>query len=456
MLPLEVFGSRQFTAVNVVTFVVYAALGAVFFLLVLELQVVSGFSPLKAGLALLPATVLMLLLSARAGALAQRMGPRWLMTVGILTSAAGVLLLTRIGPHASYLADVVPGVALFGLGLSATVAPLTATVLASADVRHAGVASGVNNAVARAAGLLAVAGLPLAVGLTGARLKASAFEGGFRAAMVICAALLVAGAVLSALTINSNVLRPQVGREVRQPECLTFCGVGAPPLEPAGRHGSAVAGPAAHWACRLGPGTPPACGRRQPRTCTPSTSTLCTLNEWARTHALVTDAHPDPPGRPGGRGCAEPPAVAPRRVHSAAHGRALLAAAARPPGAGQGHRDHPAGDEPDRRAGSTAARHAPGGDLAAQRPLGGHGRGDVPAHRPQGRATRTGYDPRGDFRDAGHGAELAQGASAGLVPIPDEVPRRAQAAGRAAPDPRVHHEGLLQLRHRPGGARRRL
>jgi EmrB/QacA subfamily drug resistance transporter len=246
MLPLEVFGSRQFTAVNVVTFVVYAALGAVFFLLVLELQVVSGFSPLKAGLALLPATVLMLLLSARAGALAQRVGPRWLMAGGILTSAAGLLLLTRIGPHASYLADVVPGVAVFGLGLSATVAPLTATVLASADIRHAGVASGVNNAVARAAGLLAVAGLPLAVGLTGAGLSAANFEGGFRAAMVVCAALLVAGAALSAVTIDNTVLRPQTGRKIPEPECLTFCGVGAPPLEPADRPVAAVTGPAPH------------------------------------------------------------------------------------------------------------------------------------------------------------------------------------------------------------------
>ncbi len=246
MLPLEVFASRQFSAVNLVTFVVYAALGAVFFLLVLELQVVSGFSPLEAGLALVPATVLMLLLSARSGALAQRVGPRWVMTGGILTSAAGLLLLTRIGPHASYLADVVPGVAVFGLGLSATVAPLTATVLASADVRHAGVASGVNNAVARAAGLLSVAGLPLAVGLTGAGLTATAFESGFRTAMVVCAALLVAGAVLSAVTIDNNVLRPPAGRTVREPECLTFCGVGAPPLEPADRPVIAVPGPAQH------------------------------------------------------------------------------------------------------------------------------------------------------------------------------------------------------------------
>jgi EmrB/QacA subfamily drug resistance transporter len=246
MLPLEVFGSRQFTAVNVVTFVVYGALGGVFFLLVLELQVVSGFSPLKAGLALVPATLAMLLLSARAGALAQRAGPRWLMAGGTLTSAAGLLLLTRIGPHASYLTDVLPGIAVFGIGLAATVAPLTATVLASADVRHAGVASGVNNAVARAAGLLAVAGLPLAVGLTGAGLTAAAFEGGFRAAMVVCAALLAAGAVLSAVTIDNNVLRPEPGRQIVEPECLTCCPVGAPPLQPADRRSSAVAGPAPH------------------------------------------------------------------------------------------------------------------------------------------------------------------------------------------------------------------
>ena len=246
MLPLDVFGSRQFTAVNVVTFVVYGAFGGVFFLLVLELQVVSGFSPLQAGLALVPATVLMLLLSARAGALAQRVGPRWLMAGGTLTSAAGLLLLTRVGPDASYLADVLPGIAVFGLGLSATVAPLTATVLASADVRHAGVASGVNNAVARAAGLLSVAGLPLAVGLSGAGLSAADFESGFRAAMVVCAALLAAGAVLSAVTIDNNVLRPAPGRTIPEPECLTNCAVGAPPLEPADRRGSAVAGPDRH------------------------------------------------------------------------------------------------------------------------------------------------------------------------------------------------------------------
>jgi EmrB/QacA subfamily drug resistance transporter len=233
MLPLDVFASRQFTAVNVVTFVVYAALGAVFFLLVLELQVVAGFSPLAAGMSLLPSTVLMLLLSARAGQLAQRIGPRWLMTAGPLVSATGLLLATRIGPHASYVADVLPAVVLFGLGLSGTVAPLTATVLASADVAHAGVASGVNNAVARAAGLLAVAGLPLVAGLAGAGYHDTAqLHSSFQVAMVICACLLAAGALLSALTIDNNVLRPAAGHPVAQPECRSCCPVGAPPLEP--------------------------------------------------------------------------------------------------------------------------------------------------------------------------------------------------------------------------------
>ena len=233
MLPLDVFASRQFTAVNVVTFVIYGALSGTLFLLVLQLQVVSGYSPLAAGVSLLPLTLLMLLLSPRAGALAQRLGPRWLMTGGCLLCSAGLLLATRIGPNASYVADVFPTVVLFGLGLSATVAPLTATVLASADVRHAGTASGVNNAVARAAGLLAVAGLPLVVGLTGAAYREPALlDPAFRTAMVICAGLLAAGAVLSALTIDNDVLRGGGDHLVAEPECRACCPVGAPPLEP--------------------------------------------------------------------------------------------------------------------------------------------------------------------------------------------------------------------------------
>ena len=234
MLPLDVFASRQFTVVNLVTFVVYAAFGAVFFLLILELQIGSGYSPLKAGVATLPSTLLMLAFSARAGALAQRTGPRWLMAGGILLCAAGLALMTRAGLHASYFADVFPAVCVFGAGLSLAVAPLTATVLASADARHAGVASGVNNAVARSASMLAVAGLPAAVGLAiGGHHTAAAFASGFRSAMLICAGLLAAGAVLSALFVDNDVLKPTPGRPTPGPECRFNCPVSAPPLETA-------------------------------------------------------------------------------------------------------------------------------------------------------------------------------------------------------------------------------
>ncbi|MEW2359761.1 MFS transporter [Spirillospora sp. NPDC029432] len=231
MLPLDVFASREFSAVNVVTFVVYGGMGVMFFLLVLNLQVVSGFSAIAAGTALLPVTVLMLLLSSRAGALAQRIGPRRPMAAGLLVAAAGMLLIGRIGADASYARDVLPAVTVFGLGLSAVVAPLTATVLASADVRHAGVASGVNNAVARAAGLLAVAAIPPLTGLTGdAYENPAVFSDGFRTAMPLCAALLVAGAVLTFLTVGDDVLR--AAPEETEPQCRMHCAVGAPPLEP--------------------------------------------------------------------------------------------------------------------------------------------------------------------------------------------------------------------------------
>jgi EmrB/QacA subfamily drug resistance transporter len=231
MLPLDVFASRQFSAINVVTFLVYGAFSGLLFLLVLQLQVVSGYSPLAAGSALLPVTVLMLLLSARSGSLAQRVGPRWPMSIGIAGCALGMALMARIGLHASYLADVLPAVVVFGLGLSLTVAPLTATVLASAEVRHAGVASGVNNAVARAAGLVAVAAIPAAVGLGAASYHHPAqFNHGFDLATIACAAVLAIAAVLAATLISNDVLRPADHR-VAEPEGRTNCPVGAPPLE---------------------------------------------------------------------------------------------------------------------------------------------------------------------------------------------------------------------------------
>ncbi|MDI2131500.1 MFS transporter [Yinghuangia seranimata] len=233
MLPLAIFKSRQFTAVNVVTLCVYAALSAVLFFLVLQLQTVSGYSPQNSGLATLPITVLMLLLSARAGAVAKRIGPRVPMTVGPLLCAGGLLLMLRIGADASYVADVLPGVALLGLGLSVTVAPLTATVLASVEVARAGVASGVNNAAARAAGLLAVAGLPAIVGLTGDGYRVpSTVDSAFDQAMWICAALLALGALLAWLTVRSDALEqtPETAPHA-EPCCKTCCAVGAPPLE---------------------------------------------------------------------------------------------------------------------------------------------------------------------------------------------------------------------------------
>lgn len=220
MLPLQVFASRTFTAANAATFAVYAALGGVLFLVVLELQVVAGFAPLPAGVALLPITVLMLLLSARGGALAQRIGPRLPMTVGPLVCAAAFLVLARVGPGAGYLRDVLPGVVLLGLGLSLTVAPLTATVLAAVDDRHAGLASGVNNAVARAAGLLAVAVLPLAAGLGRGRLTdPAALAPAYARAMQLCAGLLLLGAAISFAFIPDRPRRPRgpAGRAARAP-----------------------------------------------------------------------------------------------------------------------------------------------------------------------------------------------------------------------------------------------
>ncbi|MGH3404276.1 MAG: MFS transporter [Streptosporangiaceae bacterium] len=236
MLPLDVFGSREFSAVNMITFLVYGAFGGLLFLLVVQVQVVSGFSPIKAGTTLLPVTLLMLVFSARAGALAQKIGPRWPMAVGTAISAVGLALMVRIGPHASYVADVLPAVTVFAVGLTLTVAPLTATVLATADVRHAGVASGVNNAVARAAGLLAVAALPAVVGLGAASYHHSpSFNSGFDKAAIICAVILAIASVMSALLIRTDVLTPKSGAAAARPECLTNCAVGAPPLEPSGR-----------------------------------------------------------------------------------------------------------------------------------------------------------------------------------------------------------------------------
>jgi len=227
MLPLSIFRDRQFAATNAVTLVVYAALSGALFLLPTQLQVGWGYSPLASGLATLPITVIMLTLSARSGRLAARIGPRLQMSVGPIVVAAGLTLLVLSTHGSSYLVDVFPAIVVWGLGLALTVAPLTATAMGSAPSEHAGLASAVNNDVARFGGLLATALLPSLAGITGTTyLHPAQLAAGFRTAVLISAGLCAAGGLLAACTIRNPSRAPQAAPE---PECL-HCGVDAPPL----------------------------------------------------------------------------------------------------------------------------------------------------------------------------------------------------------------------------------
>ena len=236
MMPLSMFSSRQFSAANAVTFVVFGAFSGVFFLLVAFLQISLGYSPLAAGAASLPITALMLLLSAPAGALAQRIGPRIPLTVGPLITAVGLVLMSRIDRGDSYLSAVLPAVIVFGLGLTLVVAPVTATVMAAADERHSGIASGINTAVSRLAALIVVAVLPLIAGLTGKKFyDPVAMDHGFHVAMLACAALSAAGGVLAWLTISSEVFEsePSPGGDMPTGALHDYsCAVAGPPLRP--------------------------------------------------------------------------------------------------------------------------------------------------------------------------------------------------------------------------------
>jgi MFS family permease len=208
MLPPRLFTDRQFTGANLATFVIYGALGGFSFFLVLQLQNVLGYEATAAGAAMLPTSLLLTLFSARAATLAQRIGPRIPMTVGPLVAAAGTLWLVGVDGSAPYWVEVLPGSLLQGVGMTLTVAPLTATVLGAAPGDLTGIASGVNNAVARAAQLLAVAALPVAVGLSGDDYtQPGPFTAGFRSAMVVCAVLFAVGGAVSWRTIRADVLR---------------------------------------------------------------------------------------------------------------------------------------------------------------------------------------------------------------------------------------------------------
>jgi EmrB/QacA subfamily drug resistance transporter len=204
MLPLGIFRSRQFSGANLTTFAVYAGLSGALFLVVVRLQVTLGYSALEAGASLVPFTVLLLLLSPVAGRVGDRLGPRLPMTVGPIVAGAGLVLLGRIGPGDHYLPDVASGVTLFGLGMAVTVAPLTAAVLAGVDDARTGVASGINNAVSRFAGLLAVAALPALAGIATDDSLAAGLEHGFTRALMICAGLCVVGGLVAAALVRDG------------------------------------------------------------------------------------------------------------------------------------------------------------------------------------------------------------------------------------------------------------
>jgi EmrB/QacA subfamily drug resistance transporter len=208
LLPLTLFRSPQFSGANLTTFTVYGALSSALFLLSLQLQQTLGYSALTTGLATLPITIIMLLFSSRMGALAQRTGPRLPMTIGPFLCAAGLALMTRAVPGSTYFTGVLPGVVVFGIGLALTVAPLTSAVLAAVPDEHAGLASGVNNAISRLAGLLAVAVLPLVAGLSHTG-SGAPLGPGFGRAMLIAALLCVLGGILAWSTIDrSTSFRP--------------------------------------------------------------------------------------------------------------------------------------------------------------------------------------------------------------------------------------------------------
>ena len=257
MLSLDLFRRRNFSVGNASTLLVYGGLGGSTFLLPIFLQEVAGYTPLEAGTALLPVTIIMFLLSSRFGALADRFGPRWFMGLGPIVAAIGLLLFTRLGADVSYVTDVLPAAAIFGLGLTMTVAPLTATVLGGVDEEHASLASGINNAIARVAGLVAIAfvgavvsaqfgssldsnvkafaqapGVPVAVdqakdralaaeapasvGPRRAQLRAALTDAsvdGFAAGTLVMAILVAAGGVISAI----GIVNPE--REVKCAEC---------------------------------------------------------------------------------------------------------------------------------------------------------------------------------------------------------------------------------------------
>ena len=225
MLRLDLFERRNFAIANLQTLAIYGGLSVLFFFLFIFLQQVAGYSALRAGLTTVPSTLILFALSRRLGALADRHGPRLFLSAGPLISAAGILLFLRTGLETSYVFDLLPALVVFSLGLAATVAPLTATVLADADESDAGIASAINNAIARVAGLIGVA----AVGaLVASQLPGDTFGpnrqsvDAFHQAILVCAALVAGGGIVAAFGIEN----PR--RRVKAEECPGGQLVGVP------------------------------------------------------------------------------------------------------------------------------------------------------------------------------------------------------------------------------------
>jgi EmrB/QacA subfamily drug resistance transporter len=213
MLPLQLFHSRQFCGANLVTLSVYFGLGGATFLLALQFQQTLGYSPLQAGSALLPVTLLLLVLSPWAGRLATRVGFRFPMTCGPFVAALGFsLLAAHVVPGASYLRDILPGVGVMGLGLALTVAPLTSATISSVDLHYAGVAAAINTAVARIASLLAVALLPLAAGMAK---EEGGLAFGFTYAMRTSAFMCLIGGITAFVMVSGKPCK----RSRREPKC---------------------------------------------------------------------------------------------------------------------------------------------------------------------------------------------------------------------------------------------
>jgi EmrB/QacA subfamily drug resistance transporter len=196
MLPLGLFRARNFTVGNVATLAIYGALSVATFIISVYIQQGGGLTATAAGLSLLPITLIMFVLSSRFGALAGEHGPRFFMAAGPIVAAIGFLVMLRVDATFNYWTDLLPGVLIFGLGLSMTVAPLTAAVLSSVSARQAGIGSAVNNAISRIAGLLAIAGLGTIIGPT-LNLQ------GFHRGLIATACLMMVGGIVSAFGIQN-------------------------------------------------------------------------------------------------------------------------------------------------------------------------------------------------------------------------------------------------------------